>query len=292
MSWNEGLDGVHLEIAQSDSSRIGVLAGPGTGKTTRGLMRRVARLLAEGVPGERILLLSFTRVAAADLRDKVAELDVPGAEAVRATTLHSYCLGLLRREAILELTGRTPRILLEHERDLMLRDIGEDFGTIYERREQLRAFEAGWARRTDDHPGSVELPEDRVFEASVLRWLRDHRAMLIGEVVPIAYSYVTQNPAAEELQAFDHLIVDEYQDLNSLEQSLLDTLAGEETSLCVAGDDDQSIYTTMRFAHPEGIREFLARDETTAFEIVACGRCPHKVLAMANALIGCAPDRD
>jgi DNA helicase-2/ATP-dependent DNA helicase PcrA len=292
MSWSDGLEGPHLEIARSEATQIGILAGPGTGKTTLGLMRRIARLLAEGVPGDRILLVSFTRVAAADLRDKIAELDVDGADAVRATTLHSYCLGLLRGKAILAITHREPRILLEHERDLMLRDIGGDFGDIHERRALLRAFEAGWARRTEDHPGLADLAEDRVFEASVLRWLRDHRAMLIGEVVPIAYAYLSQNPASEELTAFDHLIVDEYQDLNTLEQHLLDVLASRDgVSLCIAGDDDQSIYA-MRYAHPEGIREFLAREETKAIEITKCGRCPRLVLSMANTLISCAPSRD
>src|SRR5262245_35902349 len=61
MPWDEGISGTHLQIAASDHPRIGVLAGPGTGKTALGLMRRVARLLEGGIPGGRILLLSFTR---------------------------------------------------------------------------------------------------------------------------------------------------------------------------------------------------------------------------------------
>lgn len=77
-------------------------------------------------------------MAAADLRDKVAELEAPGIEEVRATTLHAYCFGLLNREAILAITGRTTRILLDHESDLMLRDIGGDFGDIHSRRRMLR----------------------------------------------------------------------------------------------------------------------------------------------------------
>src|SRR5689334_3487149 len=117
MTWNDGLTGVHLDIAASTDRRIAVLAGPGTGKTSYGLMRRVARLLEEGVPGEQILLVSFTRTAAHDLQNKIDALGVPGAAAVRATTLHSYCFEILGREAILELTRRTPRPLLDHEVD-------------------------------------------------------------------------------------------------------------------------------------------------------------------------------
>ena len=113
--------------------------------------------------------------------------------------------------------------------------------------------------------------------------------MLIGEVVPIAFHYLRSNPAADELRAFDHVIVDEYQDLNYLEQHLLDLLAAEG-NLCVAGDDDQSIYG-FRFAHPVGIVDYRNRDEVEGHEIVVCGRCPRVILSMANSLISHAPDR-
>ena len=106
--WSDDLEEPHLSIAGSAHRRIGVLAGPGTGKTKYG-HEESARLLEEGVPGERILLVSFTRVAAADLRDKIAELDAPGVEDVRATTLHAYCFGVLMRDAVLAVTGRVPR---------------------------------------------------------------------------------------------------------------------------------------------------------------------------------------
>lgn len=289
MTWDDGIEGVHREFAGSAAARIGVLAGPGTGKTSFGLMRRVVRLLEEGVPGERILLLSFTRVAAADLRDKVAALNAPGAENVRATTLHAYCFGLLQQESVLAITGRTPRILLNHEVDLMLRDIGVDYGTIHERRRLLQAFVAGWSRGIQDHPGVAGADQEREFENSVLLWLRTHRAMLIGEVVPLAHRFLTMNPHAPALEAFDHVIVDEYQDLNVLEQHLLDCLSANG-SLCIAGDDDQSIYS-VRYANPDGILSFLDRDEVEKYSITVCGRCPKNILGMANSLIAHAPGR-
>ena len=291
MSWRDGLTGVHLQIASSNGQRIGVLAGPGTGKTSYGLMRRVARLLENGVPGNEVLLLSFTRTAAHDLQGKVADLGVLGADEVRATTLHAYCFGLLGREAVLEITRRKTRPLLDHEADLMLRDLAGDYGDLASRRQRLRAFEAGWARGTDDHPGLAVLPEDRAFEADIVRWLRHHEAMLVGEVVPIAHAYLRDNPASEELRRYRHIVVDEYQDLNRLEQRLIDLLADrDEAALCVAGDDDQSIYG-FRFANPSGILDYQERPEVEKFEINVCGRCPRTVLSMANSLIRHAPDR-
>ena len=113
--------------------------------------------------------------------------------------------------------------------------------------------------------------------------------MLIGEVVPEVHKYFTSNPAAEELDSIDHVIVDEYQDLNRLEQSLLDTLTGA-ASLCVAGDDDQSIYS-VRYANPDGILDYMDRDEVETHKIMVCGRCPEPILSMANSLISQAPGR-
>ncbi len=292
MSWDDGIEGPHRAIAASNSSRIGVLAGPGTGKTGLGLMRRVVRLLAEGVPARRILLISFTRTAAQDLREKVAGLGVAGADDVRATTLHSYCFGLLQRDSVLAITGRQPRPMMKHEIDLMLRDLEGDSGNIYAKRDLVEAFEAGWARGITDHPGVAVDPSDKQFEAQVMRWMIHHRAMLIGEVVPLAFDYLRNNPLAEDLSNFSHIIVDEYQDLNVLEQHLLDLLAnGEGTALCIAGDDDQSIYS-FRHANPIGIQEFLERDEVEQHKIEVCGRCPRRILSMANSLIAHATDRD
>lgn len=291
MSWDDELSEPHRGFAASTQRRVGVLAGPGSGKTSFGLMRRVVRLLGEGVPGNRILLLSFTRTAAHDLRDKVAALGVPGADGVWATTLHSYCLSLLMHEAVLPITGRTPRFLMDHEADIMLRDVEGDFGDIVDRRKLLAAFEAGWARGEADHPGLVIDPTDREFEAQVIRWLMHHRAMQIGEVVPIAFAYLRSSPLSDELRAFDHIIVDEYQDLNFLEQHLLDLLVDSgSAALCIAGDDDQSVYS-FRHANPIGIQQFMAREGVDRHVMNVCGRCPRRVLSMANSLITHARDR-
>lgn len=292
MQWDEGISPPHLDIAASNASRIGVLAGPGTGKTNYGLMRRVARLLSEGVNGHRILLISFTRTAAQDLREKVAALGVGGADEVTATTLHAYCFGVLRRDAVLAITQRSARPLLGHEADLMLRDLGPTFGDIRQRRKMLEAFQAGWARGEDDHPGLTEVPEDKQFQQQTLRWLRHHKAMLIGEVVPLAYNYLSTNPLAEDLAGLDHIIVDEYQDLNFLEQRLLGVLSEQNgAALCIAGDDDQSIYG-FRHANPVGIRNFMADPDVDKYEINVCGRSPRIVVSMANALMAHGPDRD
>lgn len=293
MQWDDGLDpaGVHYRIAASDHRRIGILAGPGTGKTQYGLMRRVARLLeqAECQP-DQMLLVTFTRTAAQDLVAKLEDTGVPGADKVWAGTLHSFCFRLLLRDDVLTATGRVPRALMEHEEKVLLQDLGSTRGTLKERRAKLRAFEAGWARMTSEHPGLAMNPDDQSFESMTIRWLRHHRAMLVGEVVPIAYRYLLHNPHVPERTLFRHVLVDEYQDLNTIEQRLVDLLVAVDGSLCVVGDDDQSIYR-FRFAHPEGIQEFVLDSASESHAINACGRCPAPILSIANQLMHAAPGR-
>lgn len=283
-SWSDGLEGPARNIAELDHTPIRVLAGPGTGKTFA-LMRRVARLLQSGATPDRMLVCTFTRTAAKDLEGELAVLGVDGASDVRAGTLHAFCFGLLGQDEVLEVTGRVPRPLLEFEVRLLLEDLKSDFGGVHESRKRLRAFEAAWARLQSEMPGGPDDPVDQDFQSQLLGWLRFHQAMLIGELVPQCLRYLQENPASPHRTAFQHVLVDEYQDLNRAEQALLDLLA-EPGNLIVVGDEDQSIYS-FKLAHPEGIATFhQTHSGTHDEELDECRRCPQTVVEMATALIG------
>ena len=284
MSWNDGLEGQALVIAGTTDSPLRVVAGPGTGKTFS-LMRRVTRLLENGARSRRILVCTFTRTAAADLEREIARLGAPGAEDIWAGTLHAFCFRLLRRAEVLEATGRVPRPLLDFESRFMLQDMMHlGLGRIRECQHRLQAFNAAWARLQSDDPGWPDDPADRRFHGGLLSWLRFHQCMLIGELVPEAVHYLRDNPASHDRRAFDHVLVDEYQDLNRAEQVILDLLAGQG-SLTIIGDEDQSIYS-FKFAHPEGIAEFSdTHPGTHDVDLLECRRCPRLVVAIANSLI-------
>ena len=284
MSWKDGLDTTSLHIATINASPLRVLAGPGTGKTYT-LIRRVARLLDEDVPPDRILVSTFTRTAAADLKRELKSLNVKGTTSVRSTTIHSLCFNILNRHEVLDITGRIPRPLLEFEKRFLLEDlkVGE-FGNLHKRREQLKAFEAAWARLQSDQPGWPHNPLDQKFDELLRDWLVFHEAMLIGELVPQALRYLRNNPVSPERSAFSHILVDEYQDLNASEQEIIQLLA-QDATLTIIGDEDQSIYS-FKHAHPEGIADFSRRrPETTDETLDLCRRCPPNIVDMANQLI-------
>lgn len=287
MPWNQDLTGVQLAIATDPASPVHVLAGPGTGKT-RAMMRRVARMLEEGVPGQGILTVSFTRTAARDLQEQLLTLGSPGADHVNATTIHSLCFSALLQDAVFRATNRSPRALLSYEIDQLKNDLKDQFGGKREVARLIDAYEAAWARLQHEAPGPPSDPRDLEFEGVLLDWLRYHRSMLIGELVPILLRFLQDNPHVEALPRYRAVLVDEFQDLNKSDQQLVEVLA-RNGSFTVIGDDNQSIYR-FRHANPEGIRLFAANHAgTVSHRIDECWRCPPNIVAMSNALISHDP---
>ncbi len=284
MPWSDGLvvgSPAHL-IASSTNQRVRVVAGPGTGKSFA-MKRRVARLLEDGIDAAVILPVTFTRVAAEDLHRELVGMDVEGSDELQGVTLHSLAMRMLMRNHVMTATGRNPRPLNEFELEPLVSDLMAHGGRREVRRLK-QAYEAAWARLQHEQPGYVADPADLAFQHDLLEWLRFHRAMLIGEVIPQLYEYLRANPAAQERSEFAHILVDEYQDLNRVEQSVVELLS-DQAEVCIVGDDDQSIYS-FKHAHPDGIREWLIVNAgADDIGLDDCRRCPTRVVSMANSLI-------
>ncbi len=289
MDWKEGLDEEFIAIAGYEGSYTCVIAGAGTGKTFA-LKRKVARLLEQGEPPGSILAITFTRTAARDLNNALHSLGVEGCDLVRACTLHSLCFSILHKHEVFRVMQRETRTLLEHEVDYLIADLSMRLGRIKPLREQLKAFTSAWARLLNEKPGWPHTDEDRQFNSEMISWLRFHKAMLVGELVPLTIEYLRNNPTSPERNQYKHIIVDEYQDLNRAEQELVRLLSEyqilEKGTLTVAGDDDQSIFVTLKYAHPEGITSFKEEYPGTLEKTLAiCKRCPRRVIDLANAFL-------
>lgn len=296
-NWAQGLNGPALEIASTDERRLRVLAGPGTGKSFA-LQRRVARLLENGQSPERILVVTFTRNAATQLLQDLRNLSITGSERIRTSTLHSFCFWLLNRQDVFGLIDRVPRPIitfqsngsLQFEGGMMLSDLTLEkrFGNKRDCTKNIAAFEAAWARLQSDDPGWPQSEIDKAFHDELQQWLQFHEAMLIGELVPEALRFLRSNPVADILSSFDHVIVDEYQDLNRAEQELVAALS-RVGAIAIVGDANQSIYS-FKHANPEGIEQFDIRyPDTHDATLAECYRCPTKVVSVANTLIGNNP---
>jgi len=292
MAWNDDLEGSGLSFAGSQANRIRCLAGPGTGKTYS-LMKRVQRLIEdEDIDPRRILVVTLTRTAADDLRQKLENLQVPGANRVYTSTLHSFCFTTLLQEDVLRITNRNPRLLANFERDILLKDLSDDLGTFTQKKKLLTQYEAAWSSLDGSPINTPPGTQPERFQRELIESLVYHRCMLVSELVPIARTYFLENPYSASLDQFDHILVDEYQDLNRADHGVIECLASaairRNGHLSIIGDDDQCIYVRLRHAHPQGIVDFEAEDDIPMTE---CLRCPKSIISMAQHLIEHNPGR-
>ncbi|MBB6420648.1 superfamily I DNA/RNA helicase [Streptomyces sp. AK010] len=260
-----------------------VLAGPGTGKTTT-LVESVAERVARGVDPERILVLTFSRKAAVELRDRMARR-AGAARAPQATTFHSFCYALVRAHQDNDLFVEPLRLLSGPEQDVSVRELLagqvdlERLGLAHVRwpdelraclttrgfADEVRAVLArsrelglgpdaldAFARRT----GRPDWRAAAAFLAEYLDVLDLQGVIDYAELVHRAVLLARRPEVAAWLAArYDAVYVDEYQDTDPAQVRLLDALAGGGRTLVAFGDPDQSIYA-FRGADVNGILDF------------------------------------
>ncbi|HBG17884.1 MAG TPA: hypothetical protein DDY32_00990 [Desulfobulbaceae bacterium] len=292
MKWDDDLKkgSPVYNFAWSKSKTICSVAGPGTGKSFA-IKRRIARLMEDGVNPKKILAITFTRTAAKDLKTEISSLAMKGTESVVAKTLHSHALSILMRNEVIEKTGRIPRMILDHEMNSALHDLDDDdFGGIKDKKKLVGEYLAAWATMQVDDPGYAKNKTQEKFEIRLIKWMKYHKGMLVGEVIPLAIEYLKYNPASEAIGYFDIILVDEYQDLNKSEQQFIKLIRGD-AEIVIVGDDDQSIYG-FKYAHPAGIQKIdKLHGKYEAIPFDECRRCPTTVTKMASNLIGKNPNR-
>ncbi|MFK0190549.1 ATP-dependent helicase [Kitasatospora sp. NPDC090308] len=276
------LDSFQQAVVEHASGPLLVLAGPGTGKTTT-LVEAVTRRVADGTAPERVLVLTFSRRAAMELRDRMTARI--GATAPQATTFHSFCYALLRAHQAPEEYAEPLRLLSGPEQDVMVRELlaggAEDAragaGTIdwpLDLRACLttRGFadevRAVLARSRELGLGEAELERfargvQRPDWAAAAHFLAEYLDVLdlrgvldYAELVHRAVLLAERPDVAAGLRGrYDAVFVDEYQDTDPAQVRLLQRLAGGGRDLVAVGDPDQSIYA-FRGADVNGILEF------------------------------------
>ena len=286
----EGLNSEQRRAAEAVRGPVCILAGAGSGKTTT-ITRRIAQQVASGAfRSDEILAVTFTDKAAGEMRRRLEALGVDGVE---ARTFHSAALSQLVRAR-----GERPGRILSGKA-LLLRQIGNtlpkpyrfrpagDLATEVEWAKNRRLTPQGYRRGLGPH--EPPIPPDlmaRVFreyeERKQASGLVDFEDLLEGCVRMYEEDEWALAALRERFRAFT---VDEYQDVNLLQQTLLELWLGDGDELCAVGDDYQSIYG-FTGASPEWLLGLATRyPQAAVVRLEENYRSSPEVLALANRLV-------
>lgn len=277
------LDAAQQAVVEHRGGPLLVLAGPGTGKTTTLVEAVVHRVTHDGLRPDELLVLTFSRRAAAQLRSRIAARLGTTVREPSAMTFHAYAFALLRADAVVR-GAPPPRLLAGPEQDVMIRELLA--GDVDERTldwpvsllpalrtrgfaSQLRDF---LMRATERGLGPDDLAAyarefDRHEWEAASRFLTEYEQVTSLRSPVAAYDPAELVAAATDLLAADAsaltaqrqarrvVFVDEYQDADPAQEQLLQLLAGGGRDLVVVGDPDQSIYS-FRGSDIEVIRRF------------------------------------
>lgn len=265
-----------------------VIAAPGTGKT-RTIVERMIKLLNEN-PNREVSFITFTRTSRRDtdkkIRHKVSKdaLEDAEFEFPRISTLHTYAKGIVHKYASVIKRDSNFSILIKdrNEHKLLLAELIDDLGLdISVDRLDL---DINHNQCTNSFLTDCPIPSDKRQE--VLEYLghlfKFYNTFDLEGIVKFACTILEQ-----EQVNFPpvFLQIDEYQDLNPMDQRLIDFLISTSGSeIVVVGDDAQSIYY-FRHAHPEGIREHWESDKWEKICFLECHRLPPHILRASQALI-------
>lgn len=290
------LDDEQRVAAEALNGPVCVLAGAGTGKT-RAITHRIAYGVASGAyDPARVMALTFTARAAAELRGRLRAL---GAGAVPARTFHAAALAQLNHFWPIVVGGPAPRILDYKGRLLgqaaerarirvdapTLRDVAAE---IEWRKVSALGPEAAATRlATRGAPGELTVEQFSTL-VEAYETLKDERRMLDFEDVLLATAGMIESEASVAMQvreSYRHFIVDEYQDVSPAQQQLLDLWLGGRRDLCVVGDASQTIYS-FAGATPTYLLDFERRfEDATVVRLERNYRSSAAIVGLANRLM-------
>lgn len=290
-----GLSEVQREAASYLDGPLVIVAGPGSGKT-RVMSHRMAYLIASGVAPWRALGVTFTNKAAGELATRCESLVsrfVPGAERAHVSTFHSWGARFLRRHC--DLAELRPEFSI-YDRDdqtrlmkRLLSDMESDLG--------VNGVLAEISRAKNDNTDSdtyASLSTDRRHEMNAEVYALYQSALLeanavdFDDLLMLPFRILAGNDDVRDYwqDRYLHLMVDEFQDTNSLQFDLVTLLGARHGNVCIVGDPDQSIYS-WRNARPENMHAFRkVFDGARVFELNESYRSTKKIIAVADALIG------
>ncbi len=272
-----------------------VLAGAGSGKT-RVLTERIAHLIRDkGISPERILAFTFTNKAAGEMRSRVERLLGRGELPFWIGTFHATGLKILRREA--SHLGIRANFAIYDEDDAvrLIKDVVKGKGWSLDEnpvavvRERISRWKCSLVTPEEALERALDLNDERhagIYKG-YLAGLRTSNALDFDDLIARVVELFTAHPRVKERYArqFQYVLVDEFQDTNTIQMLMIEAIASQHKNLFVVGDDDQAIYG-WRGATVDNILQFAKVYEgTTVIKLEENYRSTNAILDAANRLI-------
>ena len=303
----KGLDEAQAEAVQCLGGPMLIVAGAGSGKT-RVLTSRIAYLLENGAAPEAILALTFTKKAANEMKERIALM--VGAKSARRLcmgTFHSVFVRFLRDYAESLGYPRTFTIYDTTDSQNAIKRVVKEMGLdekIYKPREVLsrisiaknnlitvQAYRADAVALRND--SAAKKPHIVDIYAAYQSLMKQSGVMDFDDILVNMNILIQNNKEAYAAisSRFDHILVDEYQDTNLAQYTIIRKLAQRHRNICVVGDDSQSIYA-FRGAKVENMFGFTKDyPDCRVFFLKRNYRSTKNIVNAANSLIACNPDR-
>ncbi|MGY8642468.1 MAG: ATP-dependent helicase [Verrucomicrobiales bacterium] len=240
-----GLNPPQREAAETISGPVLILAGAGTGKT-RVVTTRIAGMIFNDIPACEILAVTFTNKAATEMRERVATMiSQKAAGEVTICTFHSLCVRILR--TCIERLGYKKNFSIYTQSDqlgLLKKIIVRTAGKDEKLDPKMANMEISGAKNRGEIPGDFDDSLIRIVYENYQRDLKQMNAVDFDDLMLLAVRGLEENPDLRKSwqRHFRYIMVDEFQDTNHLQMTLLRLIVGKERNICVVGDDDQSIY--------------------------------------------------
>ena len=290
----DGLNPAQYDAVVHEGGPLLVVAGAGSGKT-RVLTHRIAHLIEQGLSPFEILAITFTNKAAGEMKHRVGVLIGPVAEKMWVSTFHSACVRILRRDVAR--LGFPARFSIYDQADAVrltgyvIRDLNLD-----PKRFPPRSIHAAISTAKNENVGSEQFAAEaeHIFQRKIAEVYTEYQRRLLSAgamdfddlLMRTSELFRTQPDVLDHWRRrFGHVLVDEYQDTNPVQNDLVLMLSEEHRQVTVVGDSDQSVYS-FRGADIRNILEFEeAFPDASVIVLEQNYRSSQSILDAANAVI-------
>ena len=271
-----------LEAINCESKRILVLACAGSGKTSV-IVGRIEKLKDSGVNPEQILALTFSNKAAKEMKARIRKLNFTYGSKINVKTFHSFGLELIN--SYLNTLGFSKKV------DIVLRDeSAKIIKDIFKKRNE-NAIEGtdilSYIHQTKSLEDYLKQPYLEEIAKEYGNELKSRNAVDMDDMIYLPIQLLKEFPNVKKAvcERYKYIFVDEYQDTNSAQNTLLDYITDDETNLFLVGDDDQAIYE-WRGARPQYILDKAKDPSFQCLKLEKNFRSQGYIIDVANRLIG------